>query len=331
MQLQPKSIDSSQNVIDIRKARNANELITVIGRINTSLRQQQAQHKTERTKVKFGPMSKLYDGLRWVLQTQGELLAASTAAQSLNDSKRERCVTALDHLNADVLTLKRSLISRINAASKPMVSEKLGQYADAVHDFLRPLCEKLYSISMYDDSTTYVAFIARNVQTEDFTSPEVCIKLSERDGVLKVSIPYSPFVDTDQVSLTSMRDLNYFLQGTLSVRKAAAPKPKEDKLLRIEGVTGVDVTDTLNLNLDAAVRPADINGILRLVIPMIRKAFSPDQFEVLHRFNNQSDKKCLQFCVCKRTVVDPRALSRLTRLLGMTKSQINQMTELETP
>lgn len=331
MQLQPKSIDSSQNVIDIRKARNANELITVIGRINTALRQQQSQHRTERTKVKFGPMSKLYDGLRWVLQTQGELLAASTAAQSLNDAKRERCVTALDHLSHDVLVLKRSLISRINTASKPMVSQRLGTFADAVHDFLRPLCEKLYSISMYDDGITCVAFIARNVQTEGFTSPEVCIKLTERDGGLFASLPYSPFVDTDQVPLTSTRDLNYFLSGAMSVSKAPAPKPKEEKLLRIEGVTSVDVTDTLNLNLDAAVRPADINGILRTVIPMIRKAFSPDQFEVLHRFNNSGAEKCLQFCVCKRAVVDPRALSRLTRLLGMTKSQITQMTELETP
>lgn len=331
MQLQPKSIDSSLNVIDIRKARNANELITVIGRINTALRQQQSQHRTERTKVKFGPLSKLYDGLRWVLQTQAELLAASTAAQSLNDSKRERCVTAIDHLNHDVLALKRSLISRINSASKSTVGERLGSFANAVHDFLRPLCEKLYSISMYDDGVTCVAFIARNVQTEGFTSPEVCIKLTERDGGLFASLPYSPFVDTDQVPLTSIRDLNYFLSGTMSVSKSPAPKPKEEKLLRIEGVTSVDVTDTLNLNLDAAVRPADINGILRTVIPMIRKAFSPDQFEVLHRFNNNGADKCLQFCVCKRVVVDPRALSRLTRLLGMTKSQITQMTEPETP
>lgn len=333
MQLQPKAIDSSQNVIDIRKARNANELITVIGRINTALRQQQSQHRTERTKVKFGELSKQYDGLRWVLQTQAELLAAISSAQHLNDAKRERCVTALAHLNTDVLELKRSLITRINAASKRMVSDKLGAYANVVHDFLRPLCEKLYSISMYNDNVTCVAFIARNVQAQDgFTSPEVCIKLTERDGGIYVSMPYSPFVETDTLPVIASKDLDYFLKGALNYQRAPAPTPKEERLLRIEGITRVDVTDTLNLHMDSAVRPTDINGILRTVIPLIKRSFARDQFEVLHRFNNTGDTKCLQFCIAKRKVVDPRSLTKLTRMLGMSKSQITQMTELlETP
>jgi len=329
MQLQPKSIDTSQNVIDIRKARNAKELITVIGRINTALRLRQSQYKTEPKKVAFGPLNKLYDTLSWVLQTQAELQCAAFAAQHLNDVKRDRCLAPIARLNDDVLVLKRSLISRINAASKPMVSAKLHSYANVVHDFLRPICDKLYSVNMYNDNVTYVAFIARNVTAADgFTSPEVCIKLSETAGVFRVSLPYSPFVDTDSVPFSTLKDLNYFLSGALNVQKTAAPKAKEDKLLRIEGVTRIDVTDTLNLHLDSAVRPTDINSILRTVIPLIKRTFERGQFEVLHRFNNTQDGKFLQFCVGNRKVVDPRSLTRLTRILGMNKNQINQMNEL---
>lgn len=329
MQLQPKSIDNSQNVLDIRKARNANELIVVIGRISTTLRQKQTQFATEQTKVKFGNLTKLYEGLSWLLQSQAELQCAGIASQHLNDAKRERCTTAVVSLNQELLVLKRTLITRINAASKPMVSAKLHTYADAVHDFLRPMCGKLYSVSMYDDNVTCVAFIARDVQTQEgFTSPEVCVKLTEQNDTLYASLPFSPFVEADRVSVASLKELGYFLAGSLNYKRSVAPKVKEDRLLRIEGVTKIDVTDTLNLYLDAAVRPADINGILKVVVPLLKRSFTPGQFEVLHRFNNTSDGKSLQLCIGNRQLVDPRALSRLTRVLGMTRNQINQMTEL---
>lgn len=333
MQVQPKSIDNSQNVQDIRKARNANELVVVIGRISTTLRQKQTQYATEQTKVKFGPLAQLYDGLSWVLQSQAELQCAGIAAQHLNDLKRERCIAAVVALNQEVLVLKRTLITRINAASKPMVSVKLNQYADVVHDFLRPMCRKLYSVSMYDDNVTCVAFIARDVQTQDgFTSPEVCVKLTEQNDTLYASLPFSPFVEADLIPLSSVKDLGYFLTGSLNYKRSVTPKVKEDRLLRIEGVTHIDVTDTLNLYLDSAVRPVDINGILKVVVPLLKRSFTPGQFEVLHRFNNTPDSKSLQLCIGNRQIVDPRALARLTRLLGMSKNQINQMTELlETP
>lgn len=333
MQVQPKSIDNSQNVMDIRKARNANELITVIGRINSTLRQKQAQFATERTKVKFGPMSKLYDGLSWVLQAQAELQCAVTAAQHLADLKRERCITAVLTLNKDVLDLKRTLIRRINTTSMPMMSPRLLAFANQVHDFLRPMCEKLFAIHMYKDNVCCIAFSARDVQTTDgFISPEVCIKLTEQYGDCFASLPYSPFVDADNIPLTSQRDLDLFLKGSLEYSKAPTPKLKEEKLLRIEGVTHVDLDSSLNLYLDSAVRPTDINAILKVVVPLIKRSFSRGQYEVLHRFSTNSSNKCLQFMIGQRTVVDPRALSRLTRLLGMTKTQITQMNDLlETP
>lgn len=328
MQLQPKSIDTSQNVLDIRKARNANELITVIGRINTTLRLRQSQFKTEPKKVNFGPLSKLYDTLSWVLQAQAELQCAAFAAQHLNDDKRERCLAPIAHLNNDVLVLKRTLISRINTACKPMISDKLNQYANVVHDFLRPLSEKLYSINMYDDGVACVAFIARNVQSSgEFTSPEVCIKLTETVNGFRASLPYSPFVDTESVPFSTIKDLNYFLAGSLNITKSPAPA-KEAKLLRIEGVTRIDIGDSLNLHLDSTVRPADINSILRTVVPLIKRSLARGQFEVLHRFNNTPEGKCLQFCIGSRKVVDPRSLTRLTRVLGMNKNQINQMNML---
>jgi hypothetical protein len=333
MQVQPKSIDNSQNVLDIRKARNANELITVIGRINTTLRQKQTQFATEQTKVKFGPLPKLYDALSFVLQSQAELQCAATQAQHLQDAKRERCVQAVLGLNQDFLELKKTLITRINSASKPLMSKRLDEYANAVHDFLRPMCEKLYAIHMYQDNVACIAFVARQVQTQDgFTSPEVCVKLTEINDVLSASLPYNPFVDADQIPVSNLKDLDYFLKASLQYKRSTVPKLSEDKLLRIEGVTSVDVSDTLNLNLDQAVRPADINGILRVVIPLLKRSFARGQFEVLHRFNNTPDNRSLQLCIGKRQVVDPRALSRLTRLLGMTKIQINQMNDLlETP
>lgn len=329
MQLQPKSIDTSQNVVDIRKARNANELITVIGRINTALRTQQTLNSTERTKVKFGPLSKLYESLSWVLQTQAELQCAMSMVQHLNDAKRERCISAIRILNADLLDLKRTLISRVNSASRPMIGSRLNDFANIVHDFLRPLCEKLYSIHMAEQDATYVAFVARDVRSKSgFVSPEVCIKLKEADGQFYVSLPYSPFVETDNIPVSSTKDLNYFLKGTLNYQAAAAPKPKEEKLLRIEGVTKVDITDSLNLWLDSAVRPVDISNILRTVLPLIKVALAQKPMEILHRFNNEPGSKRLQFIIAKRKVIDQRALNRLTKMLALSRSQVTQMNSI---
>jgi hypothetical protein len=329
MQLQPKSIDTSQNVVDIRKARNANELITVIGRINTALRAQQTLNSTERTKVKFGPLSKLYESLSWVLQTQAELQCAMSMVQHLNDAKRERCISAIRILNADLLDLKRTLISRVNSASRPLIGERMNDLANVIHDFLRPLCEKLYSIHMADQDATYVAFVARDVRANSgFVSPEVCIKLKEEDGQFYVSLPYSPFVETDNIPVSSTKDLNYFLKGTLNYQSAAAPKPKEEKLLRIEGVTKVDITDSLNLWLDSAVRPVDISNILRAVLPLIKVALAQKPMEILHRFNNEPGSKRLQFIIAKRKVIDQRALNRLTKMLALSRSQVTQMNSI---
>lgn len=335
MQLQPKAIDSSQNVIDIRKARNANELITVLGRIHTALRLQLQTYAAERNKIKASGLDKLYASLSWALQSRAELQCASFSLQHLQDTKREKCKIIITKLRKDLMGLRNLLLTRINVMSKPTVSARLENYGHVVHDYLKPLCEKLVLLTLYKDNETCLAFSAKNMQSADgFVSNEVCVKLTEAAGIVYVSFPDSAFVETDRIALTTQKQLRTLLQTSLTnyVRRNAPSVDKED-LLRLDGIKSIDVSDTLNLHLDSAVLPADINRILKSVLPKFYSAFGTlDGREVLHRFANDNGERTLQFALAGRKLVDPRALQKATKILSLSKSQVEQVnTMLERP
>lgn len=331
MQVKPRAIDHSDNVIDIRKARNANELITVIGRINTAFRLHQGSHTLVKNKVSMNAVDKAYESLSWVLQAQEELVAAHTVAMHLNDTKRDRCVNAIVNLNLEVLELKSTLMRRIDAAAQPYVSDKLVRFSNYVHDQLNKISGSLHSISMHNGDYTYVAITARDVQIKDqYTSPEVCIKLREHSGLIEVSSPYSAFVETDRTAVASLKDLGMFMSGVLSYDLSEIPKISKSKMLGLDGVKEVTLSNTLNLHLDSAVTAAEINAVLRKVIPALKKSLDVGQFEVIHRLI-RGDTLTLEFGISERKITDPKAFSRLQRLLSLSKSQSAQLASLMEP
>lgn len=330
MHLQPKAVDTSQSVLDIHKARNANELITVIGRINASLRIH--QHAYGRmVQSNTSSLSEACSLLTKTLQTQQELQAAFAVTSSLSDVKRERCVTAITGLNAEVLSLKRSLMSIISAESKGTVSAKLDKYVNLVHDTLRRISSKIYLMTMYDGNSTYVAVIAKQVQLPSgFTSPEVCVKLAENADGFRVCLPSSTFVDAEYTVFAGSKALRDFLALSLDYDTKAAPV-KASSIPHLDGVTSVDVTDTLNVNFDKVAKASEINALLKVVIPLVKKAVGASGYDILHRVLTTPEGRTLQLSLGSRKLVDTASLNRLYRVLKLQKATASAATSLMEP
>lgn len=327
MHLQPKAADTSQNVLDIHKARNANELITVVARINTALRL--IQHNLEAVQsAKILPIADASTLLTRTLQIQQELQAAHTVASALSDAKRERCITAITSLNKETLATKRRLMTVIHRESSKAVSDKLNGFTNVVHDLFRKIAEKVFIMNMYDGTCTYVALIARQVQLDSgFVSPEICVKLAECADGFKVCVPDGTFVNSEWTWFTGAKALREYLANILDYNRQPAPIATKSVPL-IEGVVSVDVTDTLNVHFDRAALPSEINTMLRLVVPLVKKAVGAGAYDVLHRVVGDTGGRTLQLCLGKKKVVDTASLNRLYRVLKLQKATASAATAL---
>lgn len=327
MHLYPKSIDSAPNVLDIHKSRNANELITVVGRINSELRMTDVRFR-QLEKSSKSSLEDLYSTLKGVLQTQAELQAAFTVASTLSDSKRERCINAISQLNSTCLELKRTIMRRIDTQAQRNVSPELESYVNFVHDHMRKMCDKLYTMHLYGNNTTYVVLICRNVALPSgFTSPEVSIKLAEGEAGFKACFPDGAFQESEYSPFSSQRELKELLAGALSYSVSAA-KVQTDTPLRFDCVRSVDVDETLNVNLDSAAQPSEINALLKVVVPLVRKAVGADSYDVLHRLVSTDSGRKIQFYLGKRKAVDTQAVNRLYKTLKMKRAAIANASSL---
>lgn len=321
MHLYPKSIDSAQNVLDIHKSRNANELITVVGRINSGIRLTDNRFRQLEQSSKSSLVD-IYATLSSVLQAQAELQAAFTVATTLQDTKRERCINAISQLNASCLELKRTIMRRIDAQAQRNVSQELDAFVNFVHDHMRKMCDKIYTMHLYGNNTSYVVLICRNVALPSgFTSPEVSIKLAQDVTGFKVCFPDGAFLDSEYSRFSNQRDLKVLLASALSY-SISAVKVKLDAPMKFDCVRSVDVDESLNVNLDTATQPSEINALLKVVVPLVRKAVGADSYDVLHRLVNSEDGRKIQFYLGQRTVVDTQALNRLYKALKMKRAAI---------
>lgn len=321
MQLQPRAIDSSPNVLDAHKARNANELITVIGRINTEYRllvgnfNKQGSSKTTASKD-------YYKLLTDTLRLQAELQAAHTAASTLNDSKRERCASAIRNINRDLLTFKRTLMVKLDEEARQTVSPKLEGYANSVHDILRKMCNKVYSMHMVS-TATYVALIGKDARlASGFTVSEVCIKLAQDETGFRVCFPDGTFQDAEYHRFNTLRELRSLIASSLAYDTKPL-KVKVPKALKFECVKYTEydeAANALSIVLDQATQPSEISNLLKTIVPEAKKAVGADGYEILHRVQIKGDHRTIQLVIGDRKIIDLNAAARLSKALRLNKA-----------
>jgi hypothetical protein len=316
MQLKPKSVDSSKNMLDIKKSRNANELVVILGRINTALRLRQQQFRSRQE------LSKQYDVLRWTIQSTEELDCARQTASSFSDGKRERVMKAIKTLQVDVLALRKRALASVDKKCKPMVSEKMNTFVDHVHDLLSPVSNRIMEWHCYDNDTVTVVLSVLDLESNnDFVLPRVFIKLDEvaNSDAIRISSPSEAYVTSATTYVANKAELKDYLENEFNYTSKKLEKVKAYSILHMPGVTGVDVKDSLIVHLTPNVSVAEVHSIVGAVLPIIRRAYVTGEFEILYR--TIGEREGLEFLIAKREVRDKKYVSRLSSTLGLSRAQ----------
>lgn len=317
MQLYPKTVDDSKNVIDLKKSRNANELIVVLGRINNALRLNQ------KTFSKRQELSKQYSILSWALLAQEELSVALQTAQTLSDAKRDKCVKAIKTLHIDIVALKKKCMESIHSKCSPMVDAELDSSVTYVLDLLRSRSSDVGLWNCFINNTVYSLLTFKSFENSNgFISPKLYVLLEKgENGILYISIPTNPFILSERFSFTGRTDLLDKLKSLLDFETFKSPNITPSRILKLDGVKGVRLDgQSLVIDLESNVLPNELNNILRISVPMIRKAIKVEEFEVLHRLN--PEKTQIEFTLGSRRIADAVALRKMIRAFGLNKNQV---------
>jgi hypothetical protein len=322
MQLHSKNTDNSTNVIDLRKARNVNEIIVILGRINTTLRLQQRNMSNKKE------LSVQYAILSWAIDAIDELDVALTVSQSLADVKRERCVRVIRTLHREVLELRKTLMTNIHTKCLPMVDTVTDDYISNITDTLSKR-SRATSLWVYfkDNALVCILTFQDFENSSGFISPLLYVKLEKSEsGSYYVSVPTSPFSASSQFAITKST-LMPILKALLNFDKFKKPRVRQSKLLKLSGVKSIDTVDPyLNVHLHTNITDIELTNVLKVTIPSIRKAVLSEPFEVLHEI--APDRSKIIFSLGQRSVTDAIALSRLIRTFGLNKTQVSALNDM---
>lgn len=321
MQLYTQTAEGSKNIEDAYKARNANELIIVIGRINTAVRLNQKAF--QRTNLKS-----LYSVLKAMLLSEDEVKAVYQSAQKLTDSKRERCLSTARILNTDIQELKRKCIDLINSKCSSMVDDDLNMLVTCALDSLVPFSEKVSTFTMYHNKIAYVVVnVTALTNPNGFVSPKLYLKFEKgENGITYLSMPTNPFIDSEKVSVASKKDLVQTLLPMLDFVSFKAPKIKPSRILKLSGVKSISVKDgLLTVNIETNITPTELNTLIKVALDSIKKAVTVNEFEVIHKLS--TDKKHVDFMVGNRGVTDDLAYRKLIRAFGLNKTQVASLSK----
>lgn len=322
MHLYPKQVESSKTVIDVQKARNANELITILARINNNVRQHQ---RTFEIADKKTPIREYLSIVQTVLQRQEELKAAYVASTLLTDSKRDRCLNATKNLNKDLQELKLKVLSKVDKLSKPAISEEHNAFADKIYDWLGSKATSSYVMNIHDGKDAYIIMSLYDVLLPSgYRAPELFVKLKQDTGT-SVCFPSSAFMDTQYYPFTTPSELKTLVFKVLDYGFDSKPvEVNKTKAVKLPGVNKVYIDNGVNILLNRDATGTDINTILRNVIPLVKKGIGADQFDVVHKTTPTPEGRVITFLLTEKNVIDHEAMNALYRLIKVKNTGRNK-------
>lgn len=315
-------------IIDVQKARNANELLMVVARMNN-------RYRTVQKKVRDAegndqePISKYYAYMTEILKLQQELQAANTAAMNLVDLKRDRCRNAILAIHTELREVKQAILIRIDELSKPALSGEIVRMSDYIHDLLRSRCQQVLSLNLHDGDIGYIVNTFKGVSLQSgYVSSEIHVKLRDNAGQLHLCLPSEVFVDSEYYPVRTKADVKAILDRVLTYDRGKMPRTNVQLLQEEPCVTKVSVTDTLNVHIDDQTSAEEINKLLSITVPLIKKAVGADSFDVLHRMDPTATGRVVRFAVAKKKVVDTQAMNRLYRILKIGRAEVREAAAL---
>uniref|UniRef100_A0AB39CDW1 Virion structural protein n=1 Tax=Pseudomonas phage HRDY3 TaxID=3236930 RepID=A0AB39CDW1_9VIRU len=326
MQIQSKYIDDNPNIIDLKNARNANEVVTVLTRINTATGV--LVSKFNQKKLPFLKVSDGVEALTFCVDSLVELRCARSVAQEFSDSKRDRCFQMISALQSNIRSFQKTLLDLIDGVCSSRMDKHLDYLSDIVYKILSRIS---HTTQLHLRLPEYQMICFRTdsgIQDKNgYVSGPITVKLTLLGGVYRISIPDSPYVLSGETIVESAKDVQTYITGNLSdFEYVGKPVPKDDKLLASKLVKNIEVTDdTLNVVLKPFVKPEDINKFLMRVLPYLKRAVSLPDTDVIHRVSQYGNNFMISFIVGKRKIYDVQSLNKLTKLLNVGKSEKDKL------
>lgn len=326
MQIQSKYIDDSKNVIDLKNARNANEVVAVLNRINMTtsvLVSKFNQKKLSQLKVSDG-----VEALTFCVDSLLELRCARSIVQEFSDSKRDRCFQMIGVMQSNIHDFQKSLLNLIDGVCSTRMDKHLSYLAEPVYKLLSKIS---HTTQLHVRLPDYQMICFRTdggiADANGFVSGPITVKLTLLGGEYRISVPDSPYVSSDESRVDTAKDVQLYLTNNLSdFEYVGTPEPKDDKLLASKLVKNIEVTeDRLNVVLKSFVQPDDINKFLQRVLPYLRRAVNLPNTDIIHRVSQYGNNKMISFIVGKRKIYDARSLNKLTKLLNVGKIEKDKL------
>ena len=329
MQIQSKYIDDDPNVIDLKNARNANEVITVLSRRNTTF--SVLVSKFNRKKLSLLKVTDGVEALQFCLDSLILLRCARAVSGDFNDTKRERCFSMIDSMQTNIRDFQTSLMDIINSVCASRMDEHLTYLSTGVYRVLSKIGETT-QLCVRVPGQQMICFRTASgiVDKNGLVSGPICVKLTYTNGKYAISIPDSPWVASEESTVETAKDVQLYINGNLSdFEYVGKPVPKDDKLLASKLVQDVDVTDdALVVTLKPSVRPDDINKFLAQVLPYLKRAVNLPNTDILHSVSQFGNNRSISFILGKRKIYDARSLDRVTKLLNVSKAERTKLTSI---
>lgn len=329
-----QDVDKSPNCIDMQKARNVNELLGILNRINVSVVAQAAQVvklKISR-KIEIGKafdFQDILDILGRVEQHHCELQVARGLGNSIAyEDKRKRFFAILDSIMSTCLEVRGRLFEYMNNVGVRLESDMLAAFTSIVEKFM-------FGFDYTSKSVVYVPgpnvlqknFVFTEAVLENgFTMPEWIVRITMywTNGVYTYSISFPDStlsVDPEIQWFRDTRDLRSMLLESTNLIKLRQKIKLPRNVLRIDGVSSVDSkASTLNVNLEPGLQPKDIQSILSNLLPIVQRAVGASKFDVLHRVvSSDAGGKIIQFALAGRRIVDGQQAVALRKALSMSQ------------
>lgn len=332
LQIQSKYIDDNPNIIDLKNARNANEVTTILNRINTTFGV--LVSKFNQKKIPYLRVSDALEALTFCVDSQVALRCARSVSVDFNDTKRDRCFNMIGVMQQNIRDFQTTLIDLIDRACSGKMDKHLSYLATTVYRILSKIGDVTeLNIRQHDEQMICIRSATGVADKNGYVSGPITVKLTLSGGQYRISVPDSPFVASEESSVDTAKDVQEYLVGNLSdFEYMGAPQIPSDAVLATRIVQELDVTDdSLDITLKPSAKPDEIVIFLQQILPFIKRAVNLPNTDVIHRVTQYGPNRVISFVLAKRKLYDARSLARVAKLLNVSKQKRDKLTSIMEP
>ena len=324
MRLDPSP--DSDILIAAKAARNANELVVIVASVNGMFRTVQRQFARYNEDT---ALSSYYETIRKCLELGRDLRGLYAAGSALTDSKRDRCLEAVKTVRQGLQKIINEATDRVSALVEQAIPERIAKYSELIARKFKSRALSLKVVNFHDGETGYRTLVFNGIELNSgYTSAEVIVKLREGPMGIHVCFPATLFSEADYYPVSTVQMLSAILGEVLSP-KGTTPNSSVSRIEAQDCVKFVDVSDTLDVHIYGNATAQEINNLLRISVPMLRRAVGSGSLDVLHKMEVDAyGERVLRFLVAEKPVVDAAAMARLRRTLGISAKSNNELKEL---